>query len=59
MSTDNFLPDEATLAALGNLPDDEPVIMLNLLEFPTWQKANEDRQRGLDLTWAFPTRTLR
>ena len=22
----------------------------------TWQKANEDRQRGLDLTWAFPTR---
>ncbi len=21
-----------------------------------WQKANEDRQRGLDLTWAFPTR---
>lgn len=34
MSTDNFLPDEATFAALGNLPDDEPVIMLNLLEFP-------------------------
>ncbi len=21
-----------------------------------WQTANEDRQRGLDLTWAFPTR---
>ena len=34
MSTDNFLPDEATFAALGNLPDDEPVVMLNLLEFP-------------------------
>ena len=23
-----------------------------------WQQANEDRQRGLDLTWAFPTRQL-
>lgn len=34
MSTENFLPDEATFAALGNLPDDEPVVMLNLLEFP-------------------------
>ena len=34
MSTDNFLPDEATFAALGDLPDDEPVVMLNLLEFP-------------------------
>ena len=22
----------------------------------TWQKANVDRERGLDLTWAFPTR---
>lgn len=32
MGTDNFLPDEATFAALGNLPDDEPVVMLNLLE---------------------------
>lgn len=32
MSTNNFLPDEATFAALGNLPDDEPVVMLNLLE---------------------------
>jgi len=21
-----------------------------------WQNANKDRQRGLDLTWAFPTR---
>ena len=34
MSTENFLPDEATFAALGSLPDDEPVVMLNLLEFP-------------------------
>jgi hypothetical protein len=25
----------------------------------TWQQANEDRQRGLDLTWAFPTRAAR
>ena len=25
----------------------------------TWQQANEDRQRGLDLTWAFPTRPAR
>ena len=33
MATENFLPDEATFAALGNLPDDEPVVMLNLLEF--------------------------
>lgn len=32
MATENFLPDEATFAALGNLPDDEPVVMLNLLE---------------------------
>ena len=32
MGTKNFLPDEATFAALGNLPDDEPVVMLNLLE---------------------------
>ena len=32
MTTDNFLPDAATFAALGNLPDDEPVVMLNLLE---------------------------
>lgn len=32
MGTENFLPDEATFAALGNLPDDEPVVMLNLLE---------------------------
>jgi uncharacterized protein (DUF1330 family) len=33
MSTDDFLPDEATLESLGELPDDEPVVMLNLLEY--------------------------
>ena len=33
MTTDDFLPDEATLTALGELPDDEPVVMLNLLEY--------------------------
>ena len=27
------MPDEATFAAFGELPDDEPVIMLNLLEY--------------------------
>lgn len=30
---DAFLPDDATLAALGQLPDDEPVVMLDLLEY--------------------------
>lgn len=33
MSTDDFLPDETTLEALGALPDDEPVVMLNLLKY--------------------------
>jgi uncharacterized protein (DUF1330 family) len=33
MPTDDLLPDEATLEALGELPDDEPVVMLNLLEY--------------------------
>ncbi|MEM7015781.1 MAG: DUF1330 domain-containing protein [Pseudomonadota bacterium] len=33
MPTNNFMPDEASFAALGDLPDDEPVAMLNLLEF--------------------------
>lgn len=33
MSHDDFLPDDATFAALGELPDDAPVVMLNLLEF--------------------------
>jgi uncharacterized protein (DUF1330 family) len=33
MPNDDFLPDETTLAALGELPDDEPVVMLNLLEY--------------------------
>ena len=33
MPTDDFLPDRATLEALGALPDDEPVVMLNLLEY--------------------------
>ena len=37
MSHDDFLPDDATLAALGELPDDAPVVMLNLLEY-----ANDD-----------------
>jgi uncharacterized protein (DUF1330 family) len=27
-----------------------------MVSTPNWQAANEDRQRGLDLTWAFPTR---
>ena len=34
MSAESFLPDDATFAALGALPDDDPVVMLNLLEFP-------------------------
>lgn len=33
MSTDQFLPDDDTLIALAGLPDDAPVVMLNLLEF--------------------------
>ena len=33
MSTDNFLPGEATFAALAEQPDDKPVVMLNLLEY--------------------------
>ena len=33
MSTDNFLPDADTFTALAGLPDDHPVVMLNLLEF--------------------------
>jgi uncharacterized protein (DUF1330 family) len=33
MPTDDFLPDETTLEALAELPDDEPVVMLNLLEY--------------------------
>ena len=33
MSTDNFLPDDDTFTALAGLPDDHPVVMLNLLEF--------------------------
>lgn len=33
MQTTDFMPDETTLAALGELADDEPVVMLNLLEF--------------------------
>ncbi len=40
MSHDDFLPGDATLAtlaALGELPDDAPVVMLNLLEY-----ANDD-----------------
>ena len=34
MSAESFLPDDATFAALGDVPDDDPVVMLNLLEFP-------------------------
>lgn len=34
MTEQNFLPSEATRAALARLPDDGPVVMLNLLEFP-------------------------
>ena len=34
MSAESFLPDDATFAALGDLPDDDAVVMLNLLEFP-------------------------
>ena len=34
VSAESFLPDDATFAALGDLPDDDPVVMLNLLEFP-------------------------
>ena len=30
--------------------------LMEMVGTPTWQDANEDRQRGLDLTWAFPTR---
>ena len=58
------------LALDGLLPlvSDEEWEDLYLVRYPTlealqgmvateaWQKANEDRQRGLDLTWAFPTR---
>ena len=33
MSTDQFLPDDDTFVALAGLPDDQPVVMLNLLEF--------------------------
>ena len=33
MKPDDFLPENATLAELGKLPDDTPVVMLNLLEF--------------------------
>ncbi len=33
MHTTDFMPDEATFAAFGELPDDEPVVMLNLLEY--------------------------
>ena len=33
MPTEDFLPDETTLEALAALPDDEPVVMLNLLKY--------------------------
>lgn len=33
MTTTDTVSDEATFAALAELPDDEPVVMLNLLEF--------------------------
>ncbi len=33
MPSTDFMPDEETFAALGELPDDEPVVMLNLLEY--------------------------
>ena len=33
MTTTDTVSDEATFAALAALPDDEPVVMLNLLEF--------------------------
>ncbi|MFQ5745538.1 MAG: hypothetical protein ACE5HV_18460, partial [Acidobacteriota bacterium] len=50
------------------LVSDETWDELYLVRYPTlealremvsteaWQTANADRQRGLDLTWAFPTR---
>lgn len=34
MSTEDFLPDAQTFNSLGALPDDQPVVMLNLLKFP-------------------------
>jgi uncharacterized protein (DUF1330 family) len=33
--------------------------LMGMVATDTWQQANEDRQRGLDLTWAFPTRPAR
>ena len=30
--------------------------LLEMVGTETWARANEDRERGLDLTWAFPTR---
>jgi len=63
-----------TFALQGELPlvSDETWETLLLVYYPTlaslidmnsqaaWQKANrEHRQRGLDLTWAFPTRPVR
>lgn len=45
---DLYLVRYPSLEALDEMVASEP-----------WQKANEDRQRGLDLTWAFPTRQLR
>jgi len=62
-----------TFALQGELPlvSDETWEILFLVRYPTlaalidmnaqdaWQKANrEHRQRGLDLTWAFPTRPV-
>jgi uncharacterized protein (DUF1330 family) len=33
--------------------------LMEMVATDTWQQANEDRQRGIDLTWAFPTRPAR
>ena len=40
MSAEDLMPDAAALDRLGALDDDEPVVMLNLLEF---QDGNGER----------------
>jgi len=42
---------------LVRYPDVES--LMEMVATDTWQQANEDRQRGLDLTWAYPTRPAR
>jgi hypothetical protein len=49
MHTTDFMPDEATFAAFGELRDDEPVVMLNLLRFKPERGRGDYRKYGQEV----------